>query len=45
MDVVSLNDAAITLCGILGVGLFYWIGKKGPVKPPRKEEDSDSQKD
>ncbi len=28
MDLVSLNDAAITICGILGIGIFYWIGKR-----------------
>ncbi len=28
MYLVSLNDAAITICGILGIGVFYWIGKK-----------------
>ncbi len=28
MDLAALNDAGITLCGLLGVALFYFIGKR-----------------
>ncbi len=28
MDVQAVNEVGITLAGILGLGLFYWVGKK-----------------
>ena len=40
MNVAMLNDIGITLAGILGVALFYWLGKKGlPTSRPDREED------
>ena len=36
MDVGTLNDIGITLAGVIGVALFYFIGKKSFDKDQRR---------
>ena len=36
MDVGTLNDIGITLAGVIGIVLFYFIGKKESGKDRRK---------
>ena len=44
MNVAMLNDIGITLAGILGIALFYWLGKKGlPTRRPDREEDKNTE--
>jgi hypothetical protein len=38
MDLVSLNDAGITLCGLLGIALFYFIGKHDSEEMTKAEK-------
>ncbi len=37
MDLAALNDAGITLCGLLGVAVFYFVGKR-EVDEKKKED-------
>ncbi|MBR4746331.1 MAG: hypothetical protein IK061_02875 [Desulfovibrio sp.] len=37
MDVGTLNDIGITLAGVIGVALFYFIGKKSFDKDQRRQ--------
>lgn len=39
MDVQTLNEVGITLAGILGMALFYWIGKKNAQKRSKQRRD------
>ncbi len=38
MDVQTLNEVGITLAGILGMGVFYWVGKNHSRKARQARE-------
>lgn len=45
MDVQTVNEVGITLAGILGVGLFYWIGKKNAERSRKRRSEAGTQEE